>query len=88
MLHRHLTHDELTPAALDDIIERGLLADGVRLAAIVRADPLGAVANAVRGIYEHRRDDDLAPRQALAFWRNYFYFVRLGSSDAGQGATA
>lgn len=71
MLHRHLIHDELTPAAIDDIIERGSLPDWVRLAKAVRANPHGYTANTIRHICDQRMRDELAPRQALAFWRNY-----------------
>jgi len=71
MLHRHLTHDQPTPAAIDDIIERGLLPDWIRLARVVRADPQGEVATTIRRICEQRLQDDLTPRQSLAFWRNY-----------------
>jgi hypothetical protein len=71
MLHRHLNHDLSTPAAIDDIIERGLLPDWIRLARVVRADPQGEVAATVRRICDQRLQDELAARQSLAFWRHY-----------------
>ena len=53
MIHRHLDYppgtpvEELGPAALDDLLERGDLADWAPLAAAVRADPHGPLADTV-----------------------------------------
>lgn len=53
MIHRHLDYppgtpvEELGPAALDDLLDRGDLADWEPLAAAVRADPHGALADTV-----------------------------------------
>jgi hypothetical protein len=71
MRHRHLNHDQLTPAAIDAIIQRGLLADWVRLAAVVRGRPGGEISATIRTICEARRIDSEAPRQSYAFWRHY-----------------
>ena len=38
MLHRHLNHQGFTPAAIDDIIERGLWIDWAELAMAAVAD--------------------------------------------------
>ena len=53
MIHRHLDYpadlhvDRLGPAALDDLLERGDLADWAPLAAAVARDPFGALATTV-----------------------------------------
>jgi hypothetical protein len=45
MRHRHLSHQRLTLAALDDLIENGTLADWRPVLARVRRDPDGPVAS-------------------------------------------
>ena len=45
MRHRHLRHQRLTLAALDDLIENGTLADWRPVLARVRRDPEGPVAS-------------------------------------------
>lgn len=53
MIHRHLDYppdtpvEELGPAALDDLLDRGDLADWAPLVAAVRADPHGTLADTV-----------------------------------------
>jgi len=71
MQHRHLAHDRLTPAAIDDIIQCGKLADWARLARAVRSDPDGRLAQVVRDICCARRADPEAPAQSFAFWQIY-----------------
>lgn len=44
MRHRHLNHQRLTLAALDDLIENGTLADWRPVLARVRREPEGPVA--------------------------------------------
>jgi hypothetical protein len=44
MKHRHLTHQEFTPAAIEDILERGRMPDWEPLIAAIEADPHGKVA--------------------------------------------
>lgn len=44
MRHRHLRHQHLTLAALDDLIENGTLADWRPVLARIRRDPEGPVA--------------------------------------------
>lgn len=54
--HRHLDYDDSVPllerglAALDDILERGDLEDWRPIAAAIRADPRGPLADAVLGL--------------------------------------
>ena len=54
--HRHLDYDESVPvvdrglAALDDLLERGDLDDWAPVAAAIRAEPRGRVAEAVLGL--------------------------------------
>jgi hypothetical protein len=48
MKHRHLTDDVgLTPAAIDDILDRGDPADWSELWRVIEADPFGQVAEDV-----------------------------------------
>lgn len=44
MKHRHLVHQELTPAAIEDILDRGRMPDWAPLIAAIRADPHGTIA--------------------------------------------
>ena len=44
MRHRHLTHERYTLAAIDDVLERGSLADWARLLQLIREDPFGQLA--------------------------------------------
>jgi hypothetical protein len=44
MQHRNLTHEELTTAAIEDILARGKLPDWVPLIIAIRDDPYGDVA--------------------------------------------
>ncbi len=44
MKHRHLTHEEFTIAAIEDILARGRMPDWVPLIAAIQADPYGDVA--------------------------------------------
>jgi hypothetical protein len=66
MRHRHLHHQRLTLAALDDLIENGTLADWRPVLARVRRDPDGPVAS--------RLADLLAARdyeESGALWRAF-----------------
>lgn len=71
MLHRHLNHERLTPAAVDDIIRRGKLADWVELARALRSDRREQLARTVRTICDRGRADPEAPFQSFAFWTCY-----------------
>ncbi|MBF0555055.1 MAG: hypothetical protein HQK96_10955 [Nitrospirae bacterium] len=52
MKHRHLTHEEFTIAAIEDIIDRGQVPDWVALITVIRADPYGEVADKTRSLCE------------------------------------
>lgn len=54
MRHRHLNHEEYSPAAIDDILERGDVATWRELARALADDPFGEVAQATARILEHR----------------------------------
>jgi hypothetical protein len=71
MLHRHIDHDRLPPAAVDDIIQRGNLDDWIRLARALRVDSTGRLHETVRGICLSRGNDSAAPVQSYAFWACY-----------------
>ena len=71
MQHRHLNHDQLTSAAIDDMIQRGKLADWVRLARALRSDTTGSLQDVVRQICTARQRDPEAPFQSFAFWACY-----------------
>ena len=66
MRHRHLSHQRLTPAALDDLLENGNLADWQPVLARVRRDPYGLVAMRIAELLDAR---DYEERGAL--WRSY-----------------
>jgi hypothetical protein len=44
MKHRHLRHQKLTAAAIEDILDRGRMTDWEPLIAAIEADPHGEVA--------------------------------------------
>jgi hypothetical protein len=44
MKHRHLTHQGFTPAAIEDILDRGRMPDWEPLITAIEADPHGEVA--------------------------------------------
>jgi hypothetical protein len=44
MKHRHLTHEEFTWVAIEDILERGTMPDWEPLITAIEADPFGEVA--------------------------------------------
>lgn len=53
MKHRHLNHERFTTAAVDDILERGTLADWLPLLREVAADPTGPAAERVGRVVAH-----------------------------------
>jgi hypothetical protein len=52
MKHRHLTHKELTVAAIEDILARGRMPDWVPLIMAIREDPFGEVAEKTHRLCE------------------------------------
>jgi hypothetical protein len=67
MLHRHLNHQDLTPAAIDDVISRGRRSDWAQLRRAVLADrPL---LQKVLEICRARAVDPYAQRYHL--WLHY-----------------
>lgn len=67
MLHRHLTHDGYTLAAIDDMIERGQWADWLALRRVALGDP--GVLIKVQKICLAHADNPYAQRHA--FWRRF-----------------
>ena len=53
MKHRHLNHEELTLAALDDILERGDLRDWTPLVLEIQLEPFREVAQKVLQICDN-----------------------------------
>jgi hypothetical protein len=53
MKHRHLLREDFTLAAIDDILDRGGLADWAPLLREIRRDPHGPVAGRVAQVLEH-----------------------------------
>lgn len=53
MKHRHLNHEAFTLAAIDDILERGTLADWLPLLQEVARDPGGPAADRVLRVIRH-----------------------------------
>ena len=52
MKHRHLTHEDFTPAAIEDILERGKMPDWAPLIEVIRGDPYGEIAEVTRELCE------------------------------------
>jgi hypothetical protein len=50
MKHRHLTHEEFTLAAIEDILARGRMPDWVPLITEIQADPYGEIAEKTRAL--------------------------------------
>lgn len=88
MIHRHLDYPEGTSvtalglAALDDLLDRGDLADWAPLARAVAADPCGPLAGAVSRICEAQPRSGTAP-----LWRAYLDRARARSQGpvVGEG---
>jgi hypothetical protein len=71
MRHRHLHHQRLTLAALDDLIENGTLADWRPVLARVRRDPDGPVAARLAELLGARDYEESG-----ALWRTFLDQVR------------
>jgi hypothetical protein len=71
MDHRHLTHQGLTLAALDDLIEHGTLADWQPVLARVRREPFGPVAARIERLLGQRDYEESG-----AVWRLYLVYAR------------
>lgn len=67
MEHRHLNHQELTLAAIDDIIARGRRADWENLRDAIQADH--SLLGKIRRVCESQVADPYAQR--YHFWMNY-----------------
>jgi len=71
MRHRHLTHQRLTLAALDDLIENGTLADWQPVLARVRREPHGPVAARIMQLLGARDYEENG-----ALWRSFIERAR------------
>lgn len=80
MIHRHLMHQNYTMAAIDDIIQRGTMADWVELRCAIKVEP--ALLSKVERICLAYIADDYAQRHW--FWWNYVQAAR----DAENAKTA
>lgn len=67
MLHRHLNHQNLTLAAIDDVIERGRRQDWAELRRAALTDH--RIMEKVRTICAARVHDERAQR--YYFWKHY-----------------
>jgi hypothetical protein len=67
MLHRHLNHQDLTLAAIDDIIARGKRADWAELRRALLADP--QLAGRILRVCLPQVVDPYAQR--YHFWKHY-----------------
>ena len=67
MLHRHLNHQDLTLAAIDDIIARGKRADWADLRRALLADP--QLASRILRVCTPQVADPYAQR--YHFWKHY-----------------
>lgn len=79
MRHRHLTHQRLTLAALDDLLENGTLADWQPVLARVRREPYGPVATRIVELLGARDYEENG-----ALWRS---FLEAARSRAGTVAS-
>ena len=52
MKHRHLVHEELTPAAIEDILDRGRMTDWEPLITAIEDNPHGGIAETTRKLCE------------------------------------
>ncbi len=67
MQHRHLNHQQFTPAAIDDVIARGRRGDWEALRRALRADR--SLVPKIRQICQPRLTDPYAQR--YHFWMHY-----------------
>jgi len=67
VLHRHLTHQQFTLAAIDDVIARGKRRDWAELRSAVLADPV-VLGKALRVCHAHAADPSA---QRYHFWKQY-----------------
>lgn len=67
MLHRHLTHQRFTPAAIDDVISRGRWQDWAELRRAILQDD--AARESARKICQAHISDPYAQR--YHFWMHY-----------------
>ena len=77
MRHRHLRHQCLTLAALDDLVENGTLADWRPVLARVRREPEGPVASRLAELLNAR---DYAESGAL--WQAFLAQARARAETA------
>lgn len=83
MRHRHLSHQRLTLAALDDLLENGTLADWRPVLARVRRDPHGPVAARIDELLRTRDYEETG-----ALWRSVLEDARSrrpGATLTGAG---
>jgi hypothetical protein len=71
MIHRHLTHQRHTLAALDDLLENGTLAEWRPVLARVRREPDGELARRILTLLR-RRDY----QETGALWRGFITKAR------------
>ena len=82
MRHRHLNHRALTLAALDDLLEKGTLADWQPVLARVRREPFGPVASRISELLNTRDYEESG-----ALWRTFLDQARsrrAAASTAGR----
>jgi hypothetical protein len=72
MHHRHLNHQRLTLAALDDLVENGTLADWRPVLARVRRDPEGPVASRLAQLLSAKDYEESG-----ALWRHFLDDARV-----------
>jgi hypothetical protein len=78
MRRRHLDHQRLTLAALDDLIENGTLADWRPVLARLRRDPEGPVASRVAELLSTRHYEESG-----ALWSTFLEHARARAKVAG-----
>ena len=77
MRHRHLGHQRLTLAALDDLLENGTLADWQPVLARLRREPYGPVASRIMELLNARDYEESG-----ALWRSFLDQARSRAAMA------
>jgi hypothetical protein len=80
MEHRHIHPSRLSLAAIDDVIDRGALADWSHLLDSIRSDP--AIADAVRRVALHGVEHAEAPDR----YSSWLAILRHQASEANAAA--
>jgi len=74
--HRHLVHEELTAAAIEDILERGVWVDWQELIAAIEANQHGEIAETTVKLCEQERSFEVFRWYVAPVFRRVLETVR------------